>query len=322
MAYRRAGSPSRSPPRAVDELEAVDHFVQRKSLSKSPRGSPPHQTRNQEPRPWSAQKSHGSASPSQERPEQREAVWGTSLERATPPERQSSVTQAGRSKSASESPHSLSSLSVSSPSSHSHSGSPNSRSASPPVPRTYDQREPALRVPGPLDSSVASKARTGEGSRMMGQLGEIQGGMQDLVREIKRLRDENEWLQQQLDKAEAEDAHELEQQQYPNQIQQLQRDLEDAEDQRSEAQHQLQLLEQQLEAEMDKTRQLRASISETHERLVGVPPPRPYVHPLPVDPNFAPQIPAFSQAPQMPSGRVPMSPREMFGAPRRGGTPR
>ena len=32
---------------AVDELEAVDHFVQRKSPSNSPRGSPPHQTRNQ-----------------------------------------------------------------------------------------------------------------------------------------------------------------------------------------------------------------------------------------------------------------------------------
>lgn len=42
------------------------------------------------------------------------------------------------------------------------------------------------RVPGPLDASIASKTRTGEGTRMMGQLGDIHGEMQDLVREIQR----------------------------------------------------------------------------------------------------------------------------------------
>lgn len=148
---------------------------------------------------------------------------------------------------------------------------------------------------------------------MIGQLGGIHSDMQDLVADIRRLTTENEWLKQQLEEAEQNDAERASKEQAERNkalqnIRMLERDLDDAEQQRDLMRSEVQDLEAQLEAEMVLTRQLRQTNGLIHERLSSSPPAVP-------EPGRAvPPIKlAATDSPTYPHRAL--SPRQRFGAP-------
>eukprot|EP00656_Telonema_subtile_P051914 TRINITY_DN7094_c0_g3_i1.p1 TRINITY_DN7094_c0_g3~~TRINITY_DN7094_c0_g3_i1.p1 ORF type:complete len:386 (+),score=43.51 TRINITY_DN7094_c0_g3_i1:92-1249(+) len=180
----------------------------------------------------------------------------------------------------------------------------------------------------------AVSAQTAEGERMIGQLGGIHCEMQELVTDIRRLTEENEWLKSQLQEAESSNAEWASEQQSKrnqslNQIRMLERDLVDAKQQRSVVQCELNDLEAQLDAEMQKTRRLRQSngiLKDTYSNaLNSSPPPMPHhevvpvVMPMPVPVPVVRQVPSLNLAPApRESPKYPLralSPRQRFGAP-------